>query len=777
MKLSALPIILILGSTPLYAKKDFTLKQGQPLSIICDTAKEEEVVNTAVEILKNDLNTVLEITDFSSSKKSEIVIATIGRTDIPEKLNINVASLPDKKQAYSIYIDKKGRLVILGSDSHGTAYGIIELTRLLDVSPWEWWADVTAEKKDIFRLKSDFTATHSPSVEYRGIFINDEDWGILPWSNRNYEPSSDKSDFGPRTYEKIFELMLRLRANTCWPAMHEVTKPFFLSEGNKEAAGKYGIYIGSSHCEPMVCNAAGEWNVRGNGHYDYVNNSGEVYRFWEDRVKDVSGQNNIYTLGMRGVHDGKMQGAKTLEEQKNVLIRVIEDQRNLIKKHVSDDVESVPQTFIPYKEVLDIYNQGLDVPEDVTLMWCDDNYGYIRHFPTEAEKARKGGNGVYFHTSYWGRPHDYLWIGTTSPALIYQQMNLAYDKGIQKMWILNVGDIKPCEYQTELFLDLAWDIEGTREKGVKKHLENFLSREFGESAGKELLPVMEEHYRLSYIRKPEFLGNTRVEEQDPKYKIVSDLEWSEEYIRCRLNDYSDISDTVDKINEKISPLRRGAYYQLVRYPVLAAAEMNNKLLYAQLARHGKADADKSNIAYENIIRLTDIYNNEKWEGIMDFRPRRLPVFNRIDTDLSTGSLSNDENVIIKFNGADASGNNISACESLGYEGKAALIKKGKTAEYSFENKECDSVTVELRFLPSHPVNGESLSVTISYNNEKEEIINYETKGRSEEWKLNVLRNQAIRRLTFPSLSGNNIIRIKALDEGCVLDQIFVYENK
>lgn len=185
----------------------------------------------------------------------------------------------------------------------------------------------------------------------------------------------------------------------------------------------------------------------GKGEYDYVNNPNEVYKFWEERVKEISKQDILYTIGMRGVHDGQMNGAKTVEEQRKVLERVLVDQRTLLQKYVNPDITKVPQVFIPYKEVLDIYNSGLQVPEDVTLMWCDDNYGYIRHFPTVEERARKGGNGVYYHVSYWGRPHDYLWLGTFSPYLLFQQMKLAYDRGIQKcgfsMWvILNLQNIK-----------------------------------------------------------------------------------------------------------------------------------------------------------------------------------------------------------------------------------------------------------------------------------------------------------------------------------------------
>lgn len=193
-------------------------------------------------------------------------------------------------------------------------------------------------------------------------------------------------------------------------------------------ADKYAIYLGTSHCEPMMRNTNGEWKTAGKGEYDYVHNRKNVLSFWEERVKQLRYSDDIYTLGMRGVHDGKMQGAKTLEEQKKALTEILADQRRMLAKYKRKDLTKVPQVLIPYKEVLDIYQAGLQVPEDVTLMWCDDNYGYITHFPTAEEAARPGGNGIYYHVSYWGRPHDYLWLSTASPYLLYQQMKQAYEK-------------------------------------------------------------------------------------------------------------------------------------------------------------------------------------------------------------------------------------------------------------------------------------------------------------------------------------------------------------
>lgn len=755
----------------------FSLRSDQPIKLACDNA-EEKVVQTALKLFIRDYQSVFSASAAVDVRQGNIIVGTVGKSPLLKAVSADVSALAGKKQAFLLQVLPDGKLLVAGSDSHGTAYGIMELSRLIGVSPWEWWADVTPEKKISFVLPAEYQTLQSPSVEYRGIFINDEDWGLMPWSSQTYEPSDIKGHIGPKTNARIFELLLRLRANTYWPAMHECTLPFFLTEGNRKVAEEYGIFIGSSHCEPMVCSAAGEWRRRGQGDYDYVNNSASVYKFWEDRVKEVAQQGNIYTLGMRGVHDGQMQGAKTVAEQKAVLERVLKDQRGLLQKYVNKDVTAIPQAFIPYKEVLDIYNAGLQVPDDVTLIWCDDNYGYIRHFPTAEERARKGGNGIYYHVSYWGRPHDYLWLGTFSPYLLHQQMKLAYGRGIQKMWVLNVGDIKPAEYQIELFLDMAWNIDEVNEIGVTAHLKSWLEREFGSNRAEELLPAMEAHYQLSYIRKPEFMGNTREEERDPKYKVIKDLPWSEQTISERLRSYTVLSDVVERMESNIPADRQDAYFQLVKYPVQAAAQMNRKILTAQLARHSKADWKQSDAAFDSIASLTQQYNslqNGKWNRMMDFQPRKLSVFKRVEHTAATEPMVTDRKMLCKWNAMECTYGKPVPYEGLGYERKAAGIRKSSSLTFAFDDYGKDSVEVEIRLLPSHPLDEKQLRFAISVDEAVPQTVSYETKGRSEEWKENVLRNQAIRKVTLPiNKQASHKLVITALDEGVVLDQVILY---
>lgn len=793
------------GSAKLADRENFTLQRGKNIFLVVEK-NEEKVVHLAIDLLKRDVKSVLDA-ELTTSKLQDahVIIGTIGQSSLLTNYTKELSSIKGHHEAFLLKVLEDGRLLVAGSDKRGTAYGVLELSRLLGVSPWEWWADATPEKREVFHLPIGYTLTQEPTVPYRGIFLNDEDWGLLPWSNGRPQPNLSQGEgvntptvnnkggksvrpIGPKTYRRIFELMLRLRANTLWPAMHECTLPFFLTEGNREAAADYSIFIGSSHCEPMVCNAAGEWERRGKGAYDYVNNSKEVYKFWEERVKEVAGQDNIYTLGMRGVHDGKMQGAKTVAEQKAVLERVLKDQRDMLAKYVNEDVTQVPQAFIPYKEVLDIYHAGLEVPEEVTLIWCDDNYGYIRHFPTAEERARKGGNGIYYHISYWGRPHDYLWLNTLSPAVAYQQMNEAYDRGIQKMWIINVGDIKPGEYLLELLMDMAWDLDGVRRIGWQEHERRFLTREFGRSIGDELDKVMKSYYRLNYERRPEFLGNTRTEEKDPAWKVVKDLPWSEDYILNRLDTWKELSDKVDRLSRLMLREKQDAYFHLVKYRVQGATQMNEKLLKAQLARHGKADWAESDAAYDSIVALTRVYNEGinnqgKWRGMMDHRPRKLPVFDKVKHNtVDTPMHDNDDLVQYGWHPMYCVSGNPIPCEGLGYLGTAALIPQGVSVTYESEvvaEGISDSVNIVLAFVPRHPVNDKSLRVALSIDNGEPYVVDYATKGRSEEWKVNILWNRAHRIVRVPvdSKKSRHTFTLTALDEGIILDTIYIIDDK
>ena len=313
-----------------------------------------------------------------------------------KEASIRIVQGKGKDDGFQLSV-KNGQILVEGHNGRGTAYGLLELSRMAGVSPWIWWGDVVPERRSRLVFDESTKIEQTPSVAYRGIFINDEDWSLRRWS-------ADK--MGPKTYKRIFQLLLRLRANALWPAMHEGTLGFFTVKGNKEMADSCGILIGTSHCEPLLRNNVAEWDHSKRGAYNYITNREQVQQYWAERLQEVKGSEELFTIGMRGIHDGSMEGVKTKEEKLNGLQQVIDDQRQLLRKHYRKDVENVPQVFIPYKEVLEILESGLRVPDDVTLMWCDDNYGYMTRLSDAEQQQRSGGGGVYYHLSYWGRPAD-----------------------------------------------------------------------------------------------------------------------------------------------------------------------------------------------------------------------------------------------------------------------------------------------------------------------------------------------------------------------------------
>ena len=414
------------------------------------TKKTDPVVEVALDMFRSDIRQVTGMTPVTAQKGT-----------------IQIIQKPGNDDGFHIYV-KDGHIIIEGNGGRGTAYGILELSRMAGVSPWVWWGDLVPEKKDRLTIDSNFETHQQPSVEYRGIFINDEDWSTRPWSCQTFEPGPD-GRIGAQTYKKIFQLLLRLRGNAIWPAMHEGTVAFFQTPGAKAVADSCGIVVGSSHCEPLMRNNVGEWDTADRGRFNYKTNREAVHSYWIERMKEVKGkQNNIFTIGMRGIHDSSMEGYSTPQEKFEGLQQVIDDQQGLLRKYVGDPARQ-PQMFVPYKEVLELYEMGLKVPDYVTLMWCDDNYGYMTRYSSGAEQQRLGGGGVYYHLSYWGRPHDYLWLTTTQPGLIYNEMREAYDRNVRKMWIANVHDPKVAGYDLELFMDMAWDINSVSASTLTDH--------------------------------------------------------------------------------------------------------------------------------------------------------------------------------------------------------------------------------------------------------------------------------------------------------------------
>lgn len=294
-------------------------------------------------------------------------------------------------------------LLIYGADRRGMIYGVVDLTREMGVSAWEWWADVSPRRVERLHVSAAPVVSKAPSVTYRGLFLNDEDWGLKPWAAQTYDPQT--GNIGPKTYARIYELMWRLKANTLWPAMHDVSTPFYDIKANPKLANDYAIVMGTSHSEALMRNNFGEWNEKQDGDFNIFTNRNRMTAYWQKRVSEVKGFDNLYTVGLRGVHDTPMEGADTLAQAREGLQMALDSERDILSRTLSKPADKIPQTMTLYKEVLDTYQSGFKVPEDITLLWPDDNYGYIRQLPTEAEIQRPGGTGVYYHLSYWGQPH------------------------------------------------------------------------------------------------------------------------------------------------------------------------------------------------------------------------------------------------------------------------------------------------------------------------------------------------------------------------------------
>jgi len=524
-------------------------------------------------------------------------------------------------------------LMIAGSDRRGAAYGVTDLSRALGVSPWSWWADVTPRRRATIAVEDARFVSRAPSVRYRGIFLNDEDWGLLPWAAKTFDPA--KGNIGPKSYERVYRLMLRLKANTLWPAMHSVSTPFYADPGNAPLAERYGIVIGTSHAEPMMRNNLREWNETQRGSFDFTRRPGAILDYWRERVVATKGQEAIYTVGLRGIHDGPMQGATDTAGRAAILERVIGLQQDLLKTTLGKPLSAIPQTFVAYHELQEAYDAGLRVPDDVTLMWTDDNYGYLRRLSTPAERQRPGGAGIYYHLSYWGRPHDYLWLGTTHPALIREQMERAWETDARRMWIVNAGDIKPIEYLSQYFLDLAFDAE-LLQRTPEAHLDAFMTEQFDAATAPEITAIMMRFYALAWTRKPEYMGFGETEWVTPN-RPSAFVQSDGEEAQARLRDYAGLVTRAEAVAARLPKDRQDAFFELVLYPVRAAAALNARILKLDLAalyaREQRASANwyvaGAQAAQATLVADTARYNaigNGKWRGMMDMAPRRLPVF-------------------------------------------------------------------------------------------------------------------------------------------------------
>jgi len=621
-----------------HAPGGFPLVVGGRAAVIVSDPADADVVAHATADLAADITAVTGVhpaLKVVSRPKDRVVVVvgTLGKNRFIDRLvaarKLDVGDLRGAWESFLIVTVERPApgvdqaLVVVGSDRRGAAYGAYELSEAMGVSPWTWWADISPRHRETLTVATGTRRFGPPSVRYRGLFINDEDWGLVPWASRTFDPA--RGNLGPKTYREVFRLLLRLKANTLWPAMHKASAPFNNDAANARLADDYAIVMGSSHAEPMLRNNVGEWKQAPDA-FNYATNPDGVRAYWEERVRTNAPYESLWTLGMRGIHDSGIVGARTTAEKVALLDKVIVDQRSMLRRRVDPDLGKVPQVFTPYKEVLELYRAGLKVPEDVTLVWPDDNFGYIRQFPNAAERERSGGSGVYYHLSYLGAPLSYLWLSTTPPALIKEEMTRAWDLGARRLWIANAGDIKPAEIDISLFLEMAWDIDRWRGKSQRAFLNDWSSRTFGPEYSDGVGAVLDGYYRLNFERRPEHL-QWWLPGEKPRRSPLSTTE-----IDSRLTRFAALVEATDKIEPTLPPALSDAFFELVGYPVRASAAANRRVFmaerYATLvdsqSEAARAFGGEAVRADDEIKALTARFNDRvaggKWRGVMAEEP-------------------------------------------------------------------------------------------------------------------------------------------------------------
>lgn len=608
------------------------------------------------------------------TRETSILIGTIGHSEPIDKMisegKLEVEAIIHKWESFTLQM-VDSTLVIVGSDKRGTIYGIYDLSEKIGISPWHWWADVPVEKhSEIFITLPTKYIEEEPAVKYRGVFINDE-YALHNWA------VSHGDVVYTELYKHLFELLLRMKANYLWPAMHDYSPHFHQDAINVENAALYGIVIGSSHCEMMLRNNLREYfdfekqweeNHPGTRLYkaklsdspypcayiytnkdpktgEHVDNQQLIDDYWRESVVNYGQHDNLFTVGMRGLHDAQWQpiGVDSLEERRNLLETIIERQRQILSEELNQEAKQIPQLFIPYKEMQTVYDSGLKLPSDITVMWTDDNYGYIRRLPD-----KKGKFGLYYHLSYHGYPNSYIWLCTTPLSLIKEELVKAFDHGIRDVWIANVGDIKPGEVQIEYFLNLARNLKTIRDKSIVEYLQEKAQRDFdmNHEDSLEQAEIMVKAQQLAFARKPEFFdvdnfnfegyGMTKKELSQalaakPRFELQPLFNqqdfWSEadNYVYR----YTAVVHKTKELCQRIKPSHRTAYFEMFEYSLRSCWHTLRKHIYAiksqkfaasELGEVANFFARLSDEMYYKVLEDTKRYNEiskGKWSEIME----------------------------------------------------------------------------------------------------------------------------------------------------------------
>lgn len=600
----------------------FTIAEDGKTAPIFASSQEYPGVQKVIKQLQRD---ILLVTDAHSELKIDekfleeqiIVIGTLGRNHLIDELvkskKINVDEIAGKWETFLLqvvenpYKNVKRALIITGSDKRGTIYGIYDLAEKLGVSPWYWWAGVPVKKKSsVYVLPGQFTLGE-PKIKYRGIFINDEAPALSGWSTAKF----GTQQFNHKLYEHVFELILRLKGNFLWPAMWG--RAFYDDDSlNPKLADEYGVVIGTSHHEPMM-RAHVEWSRYGSGSWNYEKNPEKLQEFWRKGIERMGNNESIVTLAMRGDGDEAMGQDANID----LLEKIVKDQREIIKDVTRKEIEYTPQVWALYKEVQEYYDKGMRVPDDVTILLCDDNWGNLRKLPKLNEKSRKGGYGIYYHFDYVGGPRNYKWLNTNQIERVWEQMHFAYEYGARQIWVVNVGDIKPMEFPINFFLDYAWNPEEYLSSDLPKYYKDWAEEEFGLLFSEEIAALLSEYTKYNSRRKPELLS-------PETYSLINYRE-----AETISEKYNLLAEKSEIIFNSIPQEYQDAYFQLIHHPITACANLND--LYVTAAKNHlyfKQGRAETNQLAENVQKLfrrdadiTYYYNNilggGKWQHMMD----------------------------------------------------------------------------------------------------------------------------------------------------------------
>ncbi len=601
------------------AVNSFPIATSSQITYIYTDSTDDWLIQRSAQLLQQDLELItnkkpLLIHDIRLAKYYAIIIGSTNRSatiqQLAETKKIYLDSLRNKWESYQIttvaspFKNIQSALVVTGSDKRGTAYAVFELSKSIGVSPWYWWADVPAIKKNALYIKNGTYQFASPSVKYRGIFINDEAPAFSGWTREKF------GGVNHLVYEKMFELLLRLKANYLWPAMWGNA---FNDDDklNPILADKYGIVMGTSHHEPML-RAQQEWKRYGKGDWNYNKNDSVLKSFWRKGIQNMGAHESIVTIGMRGDGDEPMTEGTAI----SLLEKIVVDQRKIIEEVINKPATAQPQLWALYKEVQDYYDNGMRVPDDITLLLCDDNWGNIRKLPKLGEAKRKGGYGMYYHFDYVGDPRNYKWINTNNISRVWEQMHLAYEYGVDQIWIVNVGDLKPMEFPISFFLDYAWDTKRWNQNNLMSYYSNWAAEQFGKDYATEIGSIISSYSKLSARRKPELINEE-----------TFNLENYQESERIT-NEFEKLLEKAEVINKQLPSNYKDAYFELVLHPLKSLTNLIQ--LYATIAQNKKAAklyqantnqlANKAKQLFLNDSLLSVQYHqiaNGKWNHMMD----------------------------------------------------------------------------------------------------------------------------------------------------------------